>query len=254
MRAARESTATRPPLKVGELARRSGVSVRTLHYYEEIGLLAPSQHTPTGHRLYAIADVTRLQQIVSLRQLGLSLTEVRACLASSTFDPADAVERHLARVHEQIELQRQLCDRLERVARVLRAAGSPSLDDLLKAIEVTKMLEKYTPEQRALFEERARVVGEARIREVEAEWPVLIAEVRAEMAAGTDPSSERVQSLARRWSALGREFHGDHPELIGLLRESVAGLPDRDPAGGLDQEVIGYIFRAQQALKEQGAQ
>src|SRR3954468_5472892 len=141
-------------LKVGELARRSGVSVRTLHYYEEIGLLVPSEHTPTGHRLYALKDVTRLQQIVSLRQLGLSLTEVRACLASSTFDPATVVERHLARIREQMELQRQLCDRLERVAGVLRAAGSPSLDDLLQAIEVTKMLEKYTPEQRALFEER----------------------------------------------------------------------------------------------------
>lgn len=236
-------------LKVGDLARRSGVSVRTLHYYEEIGLLAPSQHTPTGHRLYALADVTRLQQIVSLRQLGLSLTEIRACLASSALDPAEVIDRHLARIRDQIELQRQLSDRLERVARALRATGSPSLDDLLQAIEVTKMLEKYTPEQRALFEERARIVGEQRIREVEAEWPVLIAEVRAEMAAGTDPGSDRVQALTRRWSGLGREFHGDNQELIGVLRESVTGLPDRDPNGGLDQEVIAYIYRAQQARK-----
>src|SRR3954452_16244111 len=108
MRARPERAAATPHLKVGELARRSGVSVRTLHYYEEIGLLAPSQHTPTGHRLYALTDVTRLQQIVSLRQLGLSLTEIRACLASSTFDPADVVDRHLARIREQMELQRQL--------------------------------------------------------------------------------------------------------------------------------------------------
>ena len=233
-------------LKVGDLARRSGVSVRTLHYYEEIGLLAPSQHTPTGHRLYALADVTRLQQIVSLRQLGLSLSEIRACLASCALDPAEVIDRHLARIRDQIELQRQLSDRLERVAKALRATGSPSLDDLLKAIEVTRMLEKYTPEQRALFEERAKIVGEQRIREVEAEWPVLIAEVRAEMAAGTDPSSTRVQELVRRWQSLGREFHGDNAELIGVLRESVAGLPERDPAGGIDQEVIGFIFRASQ--------
>lgn len=250
MRAEPGGTTMAPDLlKVGDLARRSGVSVRTLHYYEEIGLLSPSEHTPTGHRLYALADVTRLQQVVSLRQLGLSLTEIRACLASSALDPAEVIDRHLARIRDQIELQRQLSDRLERVARALRATGSPSLDDLLQAIEVTKMLEKYTPEQRALFEERAKIVGEQRIREVEAEWPVLIAEVRAEMAAGTDPASDRVQALARRWSALGREFHGDHPELIGVLRESVTSLPDRDPNGGLDQEVIAYIYRAQQAKK-----
>jgi DNA-binding transcriptional MerR regulator len=232
-------------LKVGELARRSGVSVRTLHYYGEIGLLVPSLRTPTGHRLYTAEDVARLQQIVSLRQLGLSLTEVRGCLDRGELSPAEVVERHLARVREQIELQRQLCDRLEGVAGALRASGSASLDDLLFAIEVTKMLERYTPEQRELFEERRRVVGEQRIREVEAEWPVLIAEVRAEMSAGTDPSSERVRALARRWSALGREFHGDNQELIQILRQSVTGLPDRDPNGGVDQEMLAYIQRAQ---------
>ena len=246
MRARPERTGATRHLKVGELARRSGVSVRTLHYYEEIGLLVPSEHTPTGHRLYAVEDVTRLQQIVSLRQLGLSLTEIRACLASATFAPADVIDRHVARLREQIELQRQLCDRLERVGGALRTTGTASLDDLLQAIEVTKMLEKYTPEQRALFEERARIVGEQRIREVEAAWPILIAEMRTEMAAGTDPASDRVQALARRWSALGREFHGDNQELIGVLRESVVGLPDRDPNGGLDQEVIAYLLRAQQ--------
>ena len=246
MHPARGSSSSDRPMKVGELARRSGVSVRTLHYYEEIGLLAPAEHTPTGHRLYAMEDVKRLQQIVSLRQLGLSMADIGACLAQASFDPADVVDRHLARIREQIELQRLLCERLERVSQALRAADSPLLDDLLQAIEVTKMLERYTPEQRALFEERARIVGQERIREVEAEWPVLIAEVRAEMTAGTDPASARVQGLVRRWQSLGREFHGDNAELIGVLRESVAGLPERDPAGGIDQEVIGFISRASQ--------
>jgi MerR family transcriptional regulator, thiopeptide resistance regulator len=245
LRTTPETNRQEASLKVGELARRSGVSVRTLHFYGEIGLLVPSEHTLTGHRLYSVHDVARLQQIVSLRQLGLSLKEIGETMVSGSVSPAEVVNRHLTRIRDQIELQRQLCDRLERVAGALRSAVSPSIDDLLQAIEVTKMLEKYTPEQRALFEERARIVGQERIKEVEAEWPVLIAEVRAEMAAGTDPSSEKVQALMRRWTALGREFHGDNQELIGVLRESVTGLPARDPSGGLDQEVIAYIARAQ---------
>ncbi len=53
--------------KVGEVAQRTGVSVRTLHHYHEIGLLTPSFHAPGSHRLYSAADVTRLQQIQSLR-------------------------------------------------------------------------------------------------------------------------------------------------------------------------------------------
>jgi hypothetical protein len=67
------------------------------------------------------------------------------------------------------------------------------------------------------------------------------------MAAGTDPSSERMQALARRWSALGREFHGDSQELTGVLRDSVVGLPDRDPNGGIDHETIAFILGAQKA-------
>ena len=63
--------------KVGALARQTGLTVRTLHHYDEIGLLAPSLRTGAGHRLYTADDLGRLLQILSLRQLGLSLDEVR---------------------------------------------------------------------------------------------------------------------------------------------------------------------------------
>ena len=66
--------------KVGELARRTGLSVRTLHYYDEIGLLSPSQRTDGNHRLYDAVDVVRLQKIKSLRALGFSLREIRESL------------------------------------------------------------------------------------------------------------------------------------------------------------------------------
>ena len=64
-------------LKVGELARQTGLSVRTLHYYDEIGLLSPSQRTGSGHRLYTAGDIVRLRQIKSLQHLGFTSREVR---------------------------------------------------------------------------------------------------------------------------------------------------------------------------------
>src|SRR5688572_25988984 len=94
-------------LKVGDLARRTGLSVRTLHHYDEIGLLSPSHRTDSGHRLYAAADVARLQQVVSLRQLGLSLEEVRDCLDRPDCSPLSVVRMHLARLREQIALQQK---------------------------------------------------------------------------------------------------------------------------------------------------
>src|SRR6186997_1280435 len=103
-------------LKVGELARRTGLTIRTLHHYDEIGLLKPSLHTEAGHRLYTAEDVARLQQVLSLRQLGFTLEEVRDCLTQPGFAPAEVIGLHLARLREQIELQRKLYVRLEIIA------------------------------------------------------------------------------------------------------------------------------------------
>src|SRR5947208_11746752 len=85
-------------LKVGELARRTGLTVRTLHHYDAIGLLRPSLHTESGHRLYTAGDVARLQQVLSLRQLGFSLEEVRGCLDRTGFSPMEVIRLHAARL------------------------------------------------------------------------------------------------------------------------------------------------------------
>ena len=74
-----------------------------MHYYDEIGLLVPSEHTATGHRLYAAGDVARLQQIRSLRELGFRLEQVRDSLAGSELSHREVIASHVARLGEQIE-------------------------------------------------------------------------------------------------------------------------------------------------------
>src|SRR5215831_3862919 len=122
-------------LKVGELARRTGLTIRTLHHYDEIGLLKPSLHTEAGHRLYTAGDVARLQQVLSLRQLGFSLEEVRTCLDRPGFSPAGLIRAHVVRLREQIELQRGLCERLDAIAAHLGTAVEVSADEFLRTIE-----------------------------------------------------------------------------------------------------------------------
>ncbi len=241
-------------LKVGELARRTGVSVRTLHHYDEIGLLRPSHRTPTGHRLYGAEDVTRLQQVKSLRLLGFSLAEVRDCLARPDHSPRRVIDLHLARLREQIELQRQLYERLDGLGRWLDATDGPegaptvSIDQLTRTVEMMTMVENYyTPEQLEWLKQRRETVGEERIREVEAEWPRLIAEVRAEMERGTDPADPRVQALARRWTALVEEFTGGNPEIAKAARKL---YEDQAPVArqmGIDRELMAYVERANRA-------
>src|SRR5438552_13831378 len=135
-------------LKVGELARRTGLTIRALHHYDEIGLLRPSLHTEAGHRLYTARDVARLQQVLSLRQFGFSLEEVRDCLDRPGFSPLEVIRLHAARLREQIDMQRKLCERLDALAKHFRTAGEVSADEFLRTIEVMTMTENYyTPEQ-----------------------------------------------------------------------------------------------------------
>src|SRR5262249_25996475 len=181
-------------LKVGELAKRTGLTIRTLHHYDEIGLLKPSLHTAAGHRLYTAADVARLQQVLSLRQLGFSLEQVRDCLDRPGFSPLEVIRLHVARLREQIELQRKLCDGVELVASLLQSAGEVSAEMILQAIEVMTMIENYyTPEQPEYFRKRGEEAAAAGqdpqelARQGQADWAELIAQYTAEMQKGTDP-------------------------------------------------------------------
>ncbi len=248
--------------KVGELAGRTGLSVRALHHYEQIGLLAPSGRTGSGHRLYSEGDVLRLQQIASLRSLGFSLGEIRECLKSQNFSPGRVIGLHIARLKERIELERRLCEQLEAVAAHL---GHPEGDhDAISAerfaetvMEVTEMSERiekyYTPEQREQLERRRQEIGEARIREAQAEWPELMEKVGAEMEAGTDPADERVQELARCWMGLVREFTGGDAGIHRSLSNTWEG---EESLMGINtahmREMMAYIARANAASEGRG--
>ena len=138
--------------QIGEVCQRTGLTQRALHYYDEIGLLVPSERLNGGQRLYSAADLERIERIKSLKQLlGLSLSEIKRMLdadeardryleaAETAADPSrrrKAVESALRVTEEQLQsvrdkahqlgrLQRQL-ERQVRELRLLLAPASPS--------------------------------------------------------------------------------------------------------------------------------
>ncbi len=232
------------------MARETGLSVRALHYYDEIGLLSPSRRTEAGHRLYDAGDVARLQQIKSLSHLGFGLEEVRDCLDRPDYSLHKVIELHIARLREQIELQRKLCNSLEAIASRLGQTGEVSAEEcvetIMEVISMSERLEKYyTPEQREELEQRRRSLGEERIRQAEAEWTELMAQVRVEMEKGTDPSNERVRLLAGRWMELVKEFTNGDPGIersVGNMwrrEETIHGIQTRQM-----REMMEYISKA----------
>ncbi len=240
-----------PPWKVGELAKRTGVSVRALHHYDEIGLLSPSHRSQAGYRLYTEIDVARLQQIRSLRALGFSLEEARDFLKRPEVTPDRVLRLHIAHLKEQIAAQQSLADRLEQVARRWRSDENVPTEEFLQIIEVTNMIGKYyTPEQMEQMKQRREMLGEDHIRQAEAEWPELIAKVQAEMDRGTDPADERVQALARRWKELVEEFTGGDPGIaksVGRMWQEETNIHGMDT--GNMRSLMGYVQKAWAAGK-----
>jgi DNA-binding transcriptional MerR regulator len=95
-------------MKVGAVAEAAGLTVRTLHHWDRIGLLSPSERSPAGHREYTEADLVRLYQVLALRNLGLGLESTAVCLDAGV-DPARLVRDHLADVPaEQATTWREL--------------------------------------------------------------------------------------------------------------------------------------------------
>jgi MerR family transcriptional regulator, thiopeptide resistance regulator len=137
--------------KVGELAVATGLTVRTLHYYEEIGLLVASGRTRAGHRLYADTDVARLYRICLLRRLGLPLAEISRALDDPAWSLRAAMAAHLAELDHRIDAAARLRTRL---AVLLDSTGAPNggvtdggvtegplSDELLAIVEEMTMLD-----------------------------------------------------------------------------------------------------------------
>jgi len=121
--------------KVGALAKATGLTVRTLHHYDEIGLLQPSARLAGGHRLYDAADVARLYRIIRLRQLGFPLGQVADVLAEPEWQLAPAIQRHLAETRRRAALASSLCARLAAMAAELARQEHPSPQELFSTVE-----------------------------------------------------------------------------------------------------------------------
>ena len=196
--------------------------------------------------MYTEADVARLQQIRSLRALGFSLEEARDFLKRPEVTPDRVLGLHIAHLKEQIAVQQGLCDRLELVARRWRSEEQIPTEEFLQIIEVTNMIDKYyTPEQMDELKKRGEALGQEHIRQVEAEWPELMAKVQAEMDRGTDPADERVQALARRWKELVEEFTGGNPGIeqsLGRMYKEETTVHGMDTAPM--RNLMGYVQKA----------
>jgi DNA-binding transcriptional MerR regulator len=209
-----------------EFAGRAGVTVRTLHHYDRLGLLKPSGYTGAGYRLYGEKDLARLQQIVTLKFIGFPLKQIRELLDLRELDLTATLRLQRNAIEEQRRHLETIIRAIERAERVMRLGELLDWEVFKKIIEVINMqnnmdwMKKYYTEEQ-LEELAARGAGGVAERGQQ-EWAALIREVEEAVSAGEDPASEKSQALAARWSKLIEAFTGGNPAIEESLKRLYA--------------------------------
>lgn len=201
--------------RVQEFSALAGVTVRTLHHYDRLALLRPRRNR-AGYRLYTHRDLERLEQIVALKFLGLSLTQIKRVLDRDS-RPLRGILAAQRRALEEKRHRLDLAIAAIRDAERQADAGVPADSAVIaRIIEVIEMQDNqeffrkyYSDEAWAALERRRREAGPgltAAAEEGTRKWAVLFRDIQASLDA--DPAGETAQALLARWRDLVREFTG----------------------------------------------
>jgi MerR family transcriptional regulator, thiopeptide resistance regulator len=218
--------------QANQFAKRAGVTVRTLHHYDRLGLLRPSSRNEAGYRLYAERDLARLEQVVALKFVGFPLKQIRELLDTNPLDLSSALRLQRTIIEEKrrrLDLALQAIERAERIVNGRRKARNrsqvePGSEGVWKAlgkiIEVISMQQNtdwtkkyYSENAQAAITERGKQWTPEMLEKSQQGWAGLIREVEAAVAGGEDPAGAHAQALALRWQSLIAAFTGGNPEV-----------------------------------------
>lgn len=237
---------------VGELAKRAGLTVRTLHHYEELGLLRASGRSEAGYRRYGEADVLRLHRVLALRDAGLSLKAIAPMLDGEAPQPLAAVlQGQIEQIEAQLLAQETLLQTLRNAAKrlALHGDGGDAMQVLLDAMQMRRVHERwFSPEQMRALRHQWEALPEAERDAVEAEWPTLIRQAREAMDAGRDPAAPEVQALVRRWLVLQKQFLEVAPGMKDTMQRMYAAEPELARQSGVTPDLIAYLRRSRETL------
>jgi DNA-binding transcriptional MerR regulator len=202
---------------VHEFAALTGVTVRALHHYDQLGLLRP-RRTGSGYRLYGQRELERLEQIVALKFIGIPLQQIKAILDRNPSSLPDALRVQRTVLEEKRQLLDRAIQAIREAEQSFAAGGRPDAAVLKKIIEVIEMqtnnewIEKYySPEAWMRIKEVHPGWSPELQGKAHQGWLDLFHEVEA--ALGEDPAGEKAQALGERWKAMEIAYVCGDPEI-----------------------------------------
>lgn len=226
-------------IQVGELAKRAGITVRTLHHYESLGLLLPSGRTDAGYRLYNVRDVQRLHTIQALTHMGLSLSDVRDTLENHSVSLNDIIGRQLAMLDEKLTRIATLRERLAALQCELQSGRQPDLCEWLTTLELMTMYDRWFTK-----EEINALPFAQQDTAREQEWAQMVGQAKSMIDSHVSPADPQAQALAVRWmETLERDTAGK-PAFLTRLNEMHASEPQLVDKTGITPQVLDFITHA----------
>lgn len=215
--------------QTNEFAKQAGVTVRTLHHYDRIGLLKPHRRTAKGFRFYGEAEFARLQQISTLKFIGFSLTQIKEILGNQPFDLAQTLKMQRTLLEAQRYRLTQIIEAIAKAQETFEQSKMADLKSFQKIIEVMNMEQNfdwtkkyYSEEGQKAVEDRKNLWSPELQERVTRDWSDLVADIETAMKDGSSPNDERAQALATRWKNLVSEFTGGNPEVQKGLNKMYA--------------------------------
>lgn len=213
--------------KVGQVAQQTGLSIRTLRHYDDLGLLIPSGRTDAAYRLYSADDLTRLLHIQSLKSLGLSLPEIKRALDDPTYDAHVVLQQHITLLQERIAQETALLERLKH----LQQAGEVGWAELAATIALTSRVQRRVqqfvaaaqemPGKMQLTPEQLKHLHQQPLeRQVEEDWGALISDIFTALEQGLSPETEEAQALARRWQNAVTQATGQRQDIAQAIGQT----------------------------------
>ncbi|MEP7126389.1 MAG: MerR family transcriptional regulator [Byssovorax sp.] len=188
---------------VGDLASLARVSVRTLHHYDEVGLLRPSGRSGAGYRRYTAGDLQRLQQVLFFRELGFKLDEIARILADPGFDRRQTLLAQRALLAERAERARALVDLVDRTLKALEDDDTMKPDEMFEGFDPAKYEDEAkawwgTTEAYAESKRRTSRYTKDDWKRMAAESKATVEELAQAMDDGVAPTEAHAMDLAEQ--------------------------------------------------------
>jgi DNA-binding transcriptional MerR regulator len=235
---------------VKQLAELAGVTPRTLHHYDAIGLLRPSFVGENGYRHYDDSAALRLQQILFYRELALSLDEIRRLLDSPDFDVAAALRAHRVALQQRVGRLSQLIHTVDRTILHLEGKQDMSTKDLFQGFDEAtqaryeqEAAERYDPKMVSESSRRWKSYTAEEKARIQAEGGAIYQELAT--LTGRDPADAQVQALIGRWHQHLRAFYEPTPAILRGLGGAYEDQPEFSAFyEALHPALPGFLHRA----------